>query len=450
MTRIILILATFLGALCMKAAEIDGTWNAKLDVTPQVSLRLVLHVSNAGTEESSVTMDSPDQSAYGIPMTINYLSADSISVGVSQIMMNYNGSLQGDTIKGVFSQGGLSLPLNFVRGSDNAMNRPQTPQPPFPYMTEDVKFQGGGEDVVLAGTLTIPERMAPDSPVVILVSGSGVQNRDEEIFGHKPFAVIADMLAREGIPSLRYDDRGAFESTGNAATATTLDNAKDAGSAVKFLRDKNIFGKVGILGHSEGGSVAFILASEENGPDFIVTMGGPTVRGDSIIKFQNRHLLEKGGMPENVIDDYIRVLAEVLDYKIANPRVTISDEKWKEFCPDWESKFIYKELEGNLRRGFTDPNEWIDFMIAYDPKEDMERINMPVLMLYGAKDTQVPPELNVPLAKTYINGAKIKVFPDLNHLMQHADTGEVTEYMQIEETISPEVVETIIEFIKGL
>ena len=206
---------------------IDGSWEGKLMINPEMGLRLVVNITGSEGDEAKITMDSPDQGAYGIPTQIEYLSSDSLSVTVPQLMLKYKGRLEGDSIKGDFSQGFLNLPLT-LKPKVTTLNRPQTPQPPFPYTTEEVIFQSALDNADLYGTMTMPDNNLSQTPVVLLVSGSGTQNRDEELFEHKPFAVIADYLARNGIASLRYDDRGFDKSTGLSPNPTTYETTLDA------------------------------------------------------------------------------------------------------------------------------------------------------------------------------------------------------------------------------
>lgn len=431
-------------------AQIGGSWKGILQVTPQVKMRLVFNISEPDRSPLSVTMDSPDQGAFGITAEVKHLTNDSISFAIPQIGMSYTGKVRENKIIGTFRQGGLSLPLELEHG-EAKLNRPQTPQPPFPYSTEDVSIHNpDNNEVILAGTLTLPENISKNTPLVVMVTGSGLQNRDEEVFGHKPFAVIADHLARNGIASLRYDDRGFAESTGNPAIATTYDNASDAAAAIGYARKSNRFGKVGILGHSEGGMIAFILGSVNEAPDFIVTIGAPAVRADSILLYQNRHALENSGVPANIINDYINALGSLLQYKIDNPSKKITSQEMETFCPGWQQKSIYKKLLENLEKNFRETNPWIDTFISIRPEYTLGKVRIPMMLLYGEKDTQVPPSLNEPAARRLASAADIRVYPGLNHLMQHAKTGEVSEYQEIEETISPEVLSDITSFIKAL
>lgn len=427
--------------------SIGGTWSGKLQLGAQRSLKLVFHIS---ASDSTVTMDSPDQGAKGIECEVLYLSDDSVSCRVSKMRMSYNGALADGVIEGTFKQGAYNFPLSLHRGEDK-VNRPQTPVPPFPYSIESVTV--ANDSVSLSGTLCVPQNYSASTPVILLVSGSGLQNRDEELFEHKPFAVIADYLARNGIASLRYDDRGIGESTGDVLNATTADFAADAKMMIEWLRSKNRFGKIGLVGHSEGGQIAYMLGSKNNVLDFIVAIAGPSIRGNKTIAFQNKVALVKSGIAENIADEFATALEKAFEYKLAYPEVTeISDEKIKELYPQCNEDMFTRQLVASMKSMLAaqPSNPWMMFFLDYDPEADLKALAIPALIIYGEKDRQVPPSLNLAPALRHATGAQVKSYPELNHLMQHAVTGEVEEYSSIEETISPEVLADIAAFIKGL
>lgn len=388
-------------------SSLTGDWTGKLELGGGRNIKLVMHISDS---PASVTLDSPDQAAYGLPCEIVHLEGDSINVKIPSLSMSYAGQLKEGSIAGLFQQGFAKLPLTFAPGAKKA-SRPQTPQPPFPYKEEEVKITNTAGGSVLAGTLTLPENMTPSTPVAVLVTGSGQQNRDEEVFEHKPFAVIADYLARNGVATLRYDDRGFGESTGNAETATTQDFASDAKAVLEWLKNQKRFGKTGIIGHSEGGAIAYILGSGKDHADFIISIAGPSVVGSKILDYQNRSALMDMGYSETAAAP---LAAEAL-----------------------------KKLEANP------PNKWMEYFLQYDPADDIRKIDVPALIIYGEKDCQVPPSLNYGAAKQLAPKATVRNYPGLNHLMQHAETGKVQEYASIEETISPEILSDILTFIKA-
>ena len=417
---IMLVLATVTGWAQEKAegqvnptTALLGSWSGKLNVGA-ASLTLVLNLEQADGYVK-VSLDSPDQGAKGIPALKEYLSDDSIAVKVEQIGMTYRARLKDGKLDGTFSQNGFSTSLVLTKGAASVVKRPQTPKPPYPYVTEEVSFTNDADGATLAGTLTWPvgyDKQSKLKPtVVLLVSGSGQQNRDEELFEHKPFLVIADYLARQGIATLRYDDRATGVSVGGEVkNATTEDFARDATAGLDFLRSRKAFSKIGLLGHSEGGSIAFMLAAKKR-TDFIVTLSGPGVKGDTLLAAQSNRILSLSGMPANM-----------------------TVEKYRQ-------QQAVQEIP------------WIKWFIDYDPSDDIRQTHCPVFALNGERDCQVISSQNLTAIQRLLPKLKqnlIKEYPTLNHLFQHSTTGLVAEYGQIEETISPEVLSDIVQWINGL
>lgn len=387
-----------------------GSWSGKLKVGI-MSLTLVLHLEQ-DDGYVAVTLDSPDQGAKGIAAYKEFLSDDSLAVKVESIGMTYRARLKDGQLDGTFAQNGTTIPLVLTRGVPE-VKRPQTPQEPFPYENEEVTFYNEADSATLAGTLTWP--MGYDKKtkpaVVLLVTGSGQQNRDEELFGHKPFLVIADFLARQGIATLRYDDRATGKSVGGEVkNATTADFMRDAAAGLAYLRSRKAFGSVGILGHSEGGSIAFMLGAQKKA-DFIVSLAGPGVKGDSLLVAQsNLIMMLSGALP------------------------TMSVEK-------------YREQEA------VKQSPWIQWFIDYDPSADIRQTCCPVFALNGDHDCQVIASQNLTAIRRLLPPSKknlVKEYPALNHLFQHCTSGLPTEYGQIEETISPEVLQDIAQWINNL
>lgn len=389
-----------------------GSWSGKLKVGSS-TLTIVFHLEQADGY-IKVSMDSPDQSAKGIPVLKEHISDDSLAVKVEALGITYSARLKEGKLDGTFTQMGFAAPLELTRGITEA-KRPQTPQQPYPYNTEEVTFRNETDGATLAGTLTWPTGYNSENTkkptVVLLVTGSGQQNRDEEIFEHKPFLVIADYLARQGIASLRYDDRATGASAGgDVVNVTTEDFSRDAAAGLKFLRDMKAFSKVGLIGHSEGAAIAFILGAKEM-TDFIVSMAGPGVKGDTLLVAQQNRVAELMGIP---------------------------------------TKTSIAQLRKNEQLQKT---PWFRWFIDYDPSADIASTHCPVLAINGNRDCQVISQQNLTaieqlLPKTKMN--RMKEYPGLNHLFQHCYTGNTNEYRQIEETISPEVLSDIAEWIKGL
>ena len=393
------------------AGNIEGTWHGTLKLNA-MKLSIVMHFS-----DNACTLDSPDQGAKGIKGEVREITAEKVDVAFPTLNATYTGVLKDGKIEGTFTQMGYKLPLVLEEGQPVRI-RPQTPQPPFPYQTEEVSFVNTEDSASLAGTLTYPVgyNSKQKVPVVIMVTGSGLQNRDEELFEHKPFLVIADFLARNGIASLRYDDRGAGLSTGDIENVTTEGFCRDAAAGIAFLRKTGHFSKIGVLGHSEGGSIAFMLAAQKK-CDFIVSMAGPGLRGDSIIVEQTNELLRQQGQPATMT--------------VRQMRLTMLLQK---------------------------TNPWYDYFVDFDPAPVIKQIKCPALLLNGDKDSQVMAASNIPVIRALLSDNEkhqlpdnqvIKVYPGLNHLFQHCTTGMPAEYGSIEETISEEVLHDIAEWIKN-
>lgn len=429
MKKIICAAALLLLALRISAQE--GTWSGKLTVSG-AELTLIFNIG-----EDSGTLDVPDQGARDIPVEVSRDALGAVTLNVPSIGASYKGLLVGKTVAGTFTQNGMSLPLTLVPGAP-VLNRPQTPVPPFPYTTEEVSFTNG--DAVLKGTLTLPENCDRKTPVLVMVTGSGLQNRDEEMFSHKPFAVIADAFARAGIATLRYDDRGFGESTGDVVFCTTEDLKNDALVGVKSLRDK--FERVGVLGHSEGGTIALMLAAEGK-IDFAVSLAGMIVAGSETLLAQNRHAMETSGLPSSEAEAYLKLLSDTFDaIKSKSPLPSVSDYD----IPD--------ALRQNYQAGLNQfRTPYMEYFLSLDLSGKLGGIGCPVMALNGTKDTQVQCDRNITALKAGLpSGGRnvIKAEEGLNHLFQHCVTGELAEYKEIEETISPEVLSEMTEWIKSL
>ena len=414
-TIITLLLALGIGtgrAQVQPTTTLLGSWSGKLNAGV-TSLTIVLHLEQADGYVI-VTLDSPDQGVKGIPTFKEYLTDDSLAVKMEQLNATYRARLKDGKLDGTFSQMGMSFPLMMERGVPE-VKRPQMPKPPYPYETEEVTFSNEADGATLAGTLTYPvgyDKSAKQKPIVVIfVSGSGQQNRDEELMNHKPFLVIADYLARQGIATLRYDDRATGKSVGgDVKNATSEDFMRDAAAGIDFLRSKKAFKKIGILGHSEGGTIAFMLGGQKK-VDFIVSLAGPTVKGDTLLAAQSNRILALSGQPAN-----------------------ITVEK-------------YRQTAASMK------NPWIDWFNDYDPSENIRKTRCPVFALNGDRDCQVISSLCLPALKQLLPSSKknlIKEYPSLNHLFQHCTTGMPNEYGQIEETISEEVLKDIAQWLLQL
>ena len=389
------------------AQSLDGTWKGVLSVGPQ-KLTLILHVSET---ERSAKLDVMEQGAKGLPLAVNVMENDSLNVAMTQIGLHYAGRLRNGVIEGTFSQNGFTTQLIFNKG-EVVLKRPQEPKPPFPYRVEEVKFDHKEANVTLAGTMTFPEgyKEGQKVPVVLMVTGSGPQNRDEELMGHKPFLVLADRLARHGIASLRYDDRGTGLSTGDFSSATTAALATDALAGIKYLRGLKKFSCVGILGHSEGGSIAYMLGAGGNA-DFIVSLAGPACKVDTLMMLQLNKLSRLQGAKEDVA------------HNVSETRQLLLSQ---------------------------DGGPWMKAFLNMDFSQFLKSVKCPVMALGGSNDLNVPAEFNMKVLKSKLpSNSKdfIKIYPGLNHLFQHSSTGNPLDYVNIEETMSEEVMNDVCTWI---
>lgn len=406
----------------------EGSWNGELNVMGN-KVPLVFNFSTNGC-----TIDSPSQGVNGIQAEKTVKDDGTISVKVGMIGATFEGKMTDGEIKGTYVQNGFPLPLTLKPGKQ-VVKRPQTPVPPFPYKEEAVSFTNA--QYTFNGTLTLPENYSKNTPVVLMVTGSGQQDRDEELFSHKPFAVIADALARQGIASLRYDDRGWGDKSVNFADFTTDDFRQDAAAALPLLRKR--FNKVGILGHSEGGTIAMMLAAEGKA-DFIVSLAGMAISGKETLIMQNHQAMSAMGLPKETVDSYCNSISKALD-EIA------SGKKASEINIDDVPQALKPITIKALQQADT---PYIRHFLTVDVGKLLPKIKCPVLALNGTKDTQVDCDANTTRIEKGLANCKhsIKKIDGVNHLFQHCNTGIVTEYQQIEETIAPEVLQEVAKWIK--
>ncbi len=426
-----LILTSLLLSSLFGASAQTGTWSGKIEVQG-MKLPLVFHLT-----ENNSTMDSPDQGARDIPITVERSATGQIVIKIPSIGASYEGLWLGKQIVGTFKQWGSSLPLTLTPGKER-VNRPQTPKGPFPYATEEVSFANG--DAILKGTLVLPEGCTRKTPVLIMVTGSGFQNRDEEIFEHKPFAVIADALARAGVATLRYDDRGFGASSGDLVNCTSEDLKNDALAGIRLLRER--FDKVGVLGHSEGGTIALLLAAEGKA-DFIVSLAGNVVSGAETLLWQNRIALSGAGVPAETVDIYCNALGEAFEARMSG-RPMPSAGKYD--LPD--------ALKQNLAMAAQQlQTPYMKHFLALDARPVLGGIACPVLALAGSKDLQVEPGRNLDALRNGLGANprnRIECLEGLNHLFQPCVTGAVTEYKEIEVTFAPEALQAVVNWLSDL
>lgn len=447
MKKAVFFLVVILISFNALAQEITGQWNGFLKV-PGGQLALVFNISKNEKGYSS-TMDSPDQGAKGIPVTATSFENDTLKLEIPNARIVFEGVLnQYNVIVGTFTQSGQSFPLNLSKEKleKELVKRPQEPQKPYPYYSEDITFENKMDKNVLAGTLTLPQKEGK-FPVVILITGSGPQNRDEELLGHKPFLVLADYLTKKGIAVLRFDDRGVAKSTGDFKTATTSDFAKDVQAGIDYLKTRKEIDKkkIGLIGHSEGGVIAPIVAGNSKDVDFIVLLAGTGIRGDKLMLLQKEKIERQMGVPENEIQKGQEIFKGAYDIILASSANdnTLNAKINSYLKLQFGDKMNEQQISG-LTSQITSP--WMVYFLKFDPASALEKVKCPVLVLNGDKDVQVPADVNIPAIKNALaKGGNKKVttiiIPNLNHMFQECKTGLPDEYGTIEQTFSPIALE---------
>lgn len=455
-------IAFVINALLINGQEISGQWNGLIKFSG-MQMHVVFHIQKDG-EAYSATVDSPDQGAMGFPCDSVLFDNNHLRIVLNAMNAQYEGDLQNDSIKGEISQNGMKLPLNFGKEEAKSaqIKHSQEPVPPFPYYSENVKFVNKIEGNTLAGTLTLPKKEGV-FPVVVLITGSGAQNRDEELLGHKPFLVIADFLTRNGVGVLRYDDRGTAESTGDFKTATSFDFSKDAEAAVQYLMTRKEVNKkkIGLIGHSEGGIIAPMVAARNKNVAFLVLLAGPGVRGNELLVMQAEAIGKASGLNEEQLKT-----AKETNQKIYN--LVINSTNTNQLKSDLRL-LLKTELDKNLQGSKSLSQEqkdaqinriidevtspWLQYFVKYDPSIVLKQTKIPLLALNGSKDLQVPAEPNLNAIKAALQEAgnahfKTVELEGLNHLFQECKTGLFTEYGQIEQTFSPKALDEMLNWIK--
>lgn len=429
------------------SSALTGKWRGDLNLGSS-RLPLIFSFREDASGKMVATMDSPQQNARDIPLEIIFISQDSIVIECGVLGASYNARIEDCRMSGTFMQRGFRLPLTLTPEMSLIERRPQTPQPPFPYIEKDTVFCSA-DGTRLSGTLTLPGSVsASKCPIVVMVTGSGPQNRDEEIFEHRPFAVIADYLARRGIASFRYDDRGVAASDGNYMEATINTFKNDARSALEFVRNSGDFNKIGILGHSEGGTIAVLIAAD-GGPDFVISLAGMVVPAKETLIDQNIRVLDKTGITGTQKDSSVRLIELLFDEIISQSKSGISQPIDIDLICRDNSLDVPPVVLMSVKRSNSARNAYFDSMVSLNPAEALKRIECPVLAVNGSKDTQVKAGSNLEVFRRNVKNVDIRLMDGLNHLMQHAVTGEVTEYGDLTETISPEVLAIIYDFISN-
>lgn len=466
--RLLLSLLFFVGTLHAQdaptTASIAGSWEGALKVGA-IELRLGFTLQADGQGNVTGTMVSIDQGNAEIPVNKATLVKNELKIHVAKAAATFTGTLSeaGDSAEGNWVQGPNKLPLTLKKvKSVTKLVRPQEPKPPFPYKAEEVTYENAAAKVKLAGTLTIPQGDGP-FPAVLLITGSGPQDRDESLLGHKPFAVLADYLTRRGITVLRVDDRGVGKSTGKFDEATSFDFADDVLAGVQFLKTrKEVDSKrIGLAGHSEGGLIAPIVASKCSDVAFIVLLAGTGLTGEEIIYLQSKLIAEAEGakVSDTKTNEVLQrkifamVKAEPAGPDLVKKLLAMAKEEVDKLTPEQKKEM---EKQGGMPAltaslgAFAKP--WFKTFLSYDPTTSLKKVKCPVLAINGELDLQVPYKENLEAIRYALESSgntqvTTKSFPKLNHLFQTSKTGSPTEYGKIEETFNPEALKVIGDWI---
>lgn len=467
------ILSIFI-ALNSLAQNSIQNWSGLLNAGGQ-KIELVLHLIKNADNSYSSNWDVPIQKAKGIPSSKTNFTNDQLSIEVKMIGASYEGKLNGtgDKIEGTWGQAGMNFPLNLEPVKEGVapilVIKPQTPKPPFTYKIKEFTYEGATTKLTYGATLTYPNDQLKH-PLIILVTGSGRQDRDETIFDHKPFAVIADYLTKKGFAVLRVDDRGAGQSTGDFSKSTTADFAMDVEEHIQYAKSLPMINatKIGLLGHSEGGLIAPMIAARNKSIAFVVLMAGPGIEITELMALQNEMVLKSAGVPTSAINAYIPLYKQLMKtiIKIENKEDAIG--KAKEITKTW-----FNKTDKSLVKLTTNMNEeadtekfatamaetlssnWWKFFAAYNPQPALNKVGCPVLAINGSADIQVPATESLKgIAAALTKGGNkqftIKQFEGLNHLFQKCSKCTVPEYGELETTIEPEVLDAIGDWLLGL
>ncbi|GAA3952813.1 alpha/beta fold hydrolase [Hymenobacter algoricola] len=432
-----------------------GTWHGVLEApNGRLGVEFVIEQQTSGAY--SGTMAVPQQRMTARPLTSVLVRTDSVYLVMSSLRGQFQGRLSpdGQQLAGRWQQNGASLPLSLQRGPAPAVavapipTRPQTPKAPFPYRSEEVSVRNAADQLTLAGTLTLPQGKGPFAAVV-LVTGSGPQDRNETVFGHQPFLVLADYLTRRGIAVLRYDDRGVGQSERGAGGATTENFTRDAQAAMQYLRTRPDIQpkRVGLIGHSEGGLIGWMAAAQPNPPAFLVSLAGTGVSGAELLLRQQTDLGRAGGVDTTQLGLSQRLNSRLYAALRQNPALTAA-----QLAPQLEA-IVQQTIPGTPATASQSTttqllSPWMRYIITYDPQQALRQVHCPVLALNGSKDLQVAAEVNLPAIEKGLRAAgnrdvTTRTLPGLNHLFQTATTGSVAEYATLEETFAPVALQTL-------
>lgn len=474
MKKIIFSVCLYLFFTSIQAQSITGSWQGAIVVRDnQIHINFHIRKDSSGY---IATMDSPDQKAYGIICNDTRLADDSLKISIALVKGGYQGKWnRADQIDGFLLQGPIKMPLKLTRMKDGdltkdpaAADKPQTPHPPFPYLTEEVGYENKQEAVHLSGTFTKPA-IGTNFPVVLLITGSGPQDRDESIGKHKPFAVIADYLTRQGIAVLRVDDRGVGKSTGDFSQATSADFATDVLAGIDYLKTRTDINpkKIGLIGHSEGGIIAPYVAAGSKDIAFIILLAGPVTGGKQTMYYQavEKPLAALSAADRDAYGQlYTKMFAIALDSQIAKrvPEfVKTTYMNWKKTQPDSILTHLIHGTDEQVISQFSNgfgifTRPWWRFFLSYDPAKNFASLQIPVLAFYGEKDEQVDPVANMALINQLKKNNKqsritVVEIPGVNHLFQHCKKcGSVQEYLDLDETFDTGTLSIMGQWIKDI
>jgi uncharacterized protein len=458
---ITILLVILFSTVLAQQKNITGLWEGKLNAG--VEIRIVFHFTKNADNSYSGSLDSPDQGAKDIACSKMFVSDDSVSLEIISIKGSFKGLLTADSIiTGKWMQGPASLPLTVKRVLQvSTIRRPQTPQPPFPYNSEEVEYTNAGTSIHFGGTFTYPKTGGP-FPAILMITGSGQQDRDETIFEHKPFAIIADYLTKAGYAVLRVDDRGVGKTTGDAQSATSIDFASDAETSLAWLNSRKEINKnkIGLIGHSEGGLIASIIASRNKNIDFVIMLAGPGINGVDLLTEQVGAILNSSGISTEASTAYKIVYRNTLQYAITEKDSAAAYNKAYPDYVEWKKKQTAAVLNALGITGDDDSNDkkmiesmvnqfskpWMKYFLSTNPQPLIQKFNCKVLALNGSKDVQVLAPANLAgiksaLAKSRSKKYEVKQLEGLNHLFQHCKTCSPAEYGMLEESFAPEALD---------
>lgn len=439
--------------------NLEGTWEGALEIGA-MKLRLALKVTKAADGALAAKLDSLDQGANDLPVDVISLKDGAVHFEMKRLLVVFDGTLnkEGSEIAGQFKQGGGSSPLTLKRvAKPTTLNRPQEPKAPYPYDEEEISYENKRDGVKLAGTLTLPRGKA-SFPTAILITGSGPQNRNEELLGHKPFLVLADYLTRQGVAVLRVDDRGVGGSTGSLSNSTSENFASDVLAGIEFLKGRKGINpkQIGLIGHSEGGLIAPLVASQSNDVAFIVLLAGPGLPGEEILYSQGALILKANGASAEALarqrasqEMMFAILKQEKDNAVAEKKMREEFDKQMASATEAEKTQAKQTLEAQIGMALS---PWFRHFLTYDPRPALAKVKCPVLALNGENDLQIPAaenlrEIEATLKTAGNKDVTIGRLSKLNHLFQTSETGSPSEYGKIEETFAPVALKTIGDWI---